>query len=130
LIIQVDPDTLGYEEYLYPGRYMEVIMENIIINFENLPWENPSPGIRYKSYINGNQKMRLLEFSNNFEEKEWCFKGHAGMVMEGECSLYFKTTTIRLKTGNTFFIPAGEEYGHKVILKKGDFITLLLFELI
>lgn len=44
-------------------------MQNCLIDFENVKWESPSPGVRYKVFISGNQRLRLVEFSEEFEEK-------------------------------------------------------------
>lgn len=37
-------------------------MKNYLIDFKNMGWESPSLGIRYKVYVKGNQKVRLVEF--------------------------------------------------------------------
>lgn len=104
--------------------------KDILVDFENIQWENPTPGVRYKAFIKGNQRLRLLEFLEGYEEKEWCIKGHAAYVLYGEFSLYFTDGVSRLKAGDVAFIPAGEEHGHKAILKKGENVRMLLFEII
>lgn len=106
------------------------IKKDILVDFENIEWENPTPGVRYKAFVRGNQRLRLLDFMEGFEEKEWCIKGHAAYVLDGEFSLYFKEGVSRLKAGDVAFIPSGEEYCHKAILGKGENVRLLLFEII
>jgi quercetin dioxygenase-like cupin family protein len=102
---------------------------DVLIDFEHIDWEIPSENIRYKTFIRGNQQIRLLEFLEGYEEKEWCTKGHSGYVLEGEFAIYFKTSKCRLKAGDIIHIPVTEEYAHKAILKKGENVQLLLFEL-
>ena len=105
-------------------------MENALVDFEKIIWESPASGIRYKSFIKGNQRIRLVEFSEGFEEVDWCIKGHAGYVLEGSFALDFKCRLERFVKGNILFIPEGPEYGHKAILSKGEKVLLLLFEVI
>ena len=103
---------------------------DILIDFEKIEWQKPFENIRFKVFVKGNQQIRLLEFLEGYEEKEWCTKGHMGHVLEGEFTLYFKIDKCRLKTGNVIHIPAGEENAHKAILKKGENVRLLLFEVL
>jgi hypothetical protein len=105
-------------------------MNQILVDFESIPWENPAPGVRYKAFIKGNQRLRLLEFSDSFIEPDWCIKGHAAYVIDGEFSLHLKDGIVHLKKGDIGFIPAGDEYGHKAVLEEHEKVKLLLFELI
>jgi len=43
-------------------------MKNYLIDFKNMEWEPPAPGVRYKAYTRGNHKMRLVEFTEEFVE--------------------------------------------------------------
>ena len=53
------------------------------INFDSLQWQSMLPGARSKVYREGSKQIRLLEFSSEFVELDWCEKGHAGFVLEG-----------------------------------------------
>ena len=101
-----------------------------LIRFELLPWIEPALGIRYKIYKNGNQQIRLAEFSDGFIEPDWCHKSHAGYVLEGSFTNDYSGKPEHYKTGDFFFIPSGEEHKHKVIMANGEKVLVLLFEII
>ena len=103
-------------------------MGNVLINFKNMTWENPAPGIRYKEHIKNTQRIRLVEFSEKFVETDWCAKGHIGYVIEGKISIDFDGRTIEFNAGDGLFIPEGEENKHKASIGKGDQALLILFE--
>lgn len=103
-------------------------MENYLINFKNMGWESPSQGIRYKVYVKGNQKVRLMEFSEEFIEEDWCTNGHVGYILEGSISIDFNGRLINFKAGDGFFIPNGEKNRHKGKVAKGEKVLIVLFE--
>jgi quercetin dioxygenase-like cupin family protein len=80
--------------------------------------------------VNGSQQIRLVEFSYGFIEPDWCSKGHAGYVMDGEFANDYSGTIERYKAGDIIFIPKGERDKHKAVLGKGEKVTLLLFEVL
>jgi quercetin dioxygenase-like cupin family protein len=83
------------------------------LDFENTQWEHPLPGCRFKSIIKGNRQVRLLEFSNDFIEPDWCRKGHAGVVLEGDLEIDFQGKIVQFPQGSALLIPAGDEGAHK-----------------
>ena len=99
-----------------------------LVKFDKLPWEQSDPGARSKTFVSGNRRIRLVEFSEGFIEPDWCRKGHAGYVLDGECALDFNGTLEHFTKGDVIFIPEGEESKHKAVLGKGEKVTLLLFE--
>ena len=103
-------------------------MNDILINFKRMKWENPAPGIRYKEYIKDNQRIRLVEFSEQFNEVDWCTKGHVGYVIEGKISINFNGKVIDFKADDGLFISEGEENKHKGSIGKGEKALLILFE--
>jgi len=99
------------------------------IDFDDLPWESPLPGVRFKAFMHGARQVRLLEFSPGFEEPDWCTRGHAGRVLEGSLTLRFRDgDEHRLVTGDTFSIEAGDPRGHRAVLGLDESARLLLFE--
>ena len=104
-------------------------MDKHSINFEKIEWIESGIGLRYKKMVNGSQQLRLVEFSEGFVEADWCLKGHAGIVMDGEFALDFNGRLEYFKKGDICFIPNGETDKHKAILGKGQKVTLLLFEI-
>lgn len=101
-----------------------------LIDFDSLPWIEPAKGVRFKSMTNGNQRIRLTEFSYGLVEPDWCLKGHAGYVIDGKFSIDYSGKIEHYKSGDVIFISTGEKDKHKAILKKGEKVTILLFELI
>lgn len=100
------------------------------IDFEPLPWKESAEGARSKAMVIGNQQIRLVEFSYGFVEPDWCLKGHAGYVLNGEFSIDYSGSVERYKAGDFLFIPKGEKDKHKAILEKGQKVTLLLYEIL
>ena len=100
------------------------------IDFDAIAWQSPAPGFRYKAFVHGSQRIRLVEFSEGLVEPDWCYKGHAGYVLEGELTTDFDGHIERHKAGDVIFIPAGEDDRHKAFMGKGGRALLLLFEMI
>ena len=105
-------------------------MQNHLIEFDKMNWVYTSVGIRYKAFVSGNQRIRLVEFSKGFIEPDWCQNGHAGYIIDGEFTLDFNGKLEYLKKGDMFFIPIGEADKHKAVLKKGEQVLILLFEIL
>ena len=99
-----------------------------LIRFKDQEWSNNGTGVRSKVYVNGNQQIRLVEFSNGFVEPDWCTKGHVGYVLEGSCSIDFDGTILRFAEGDGLFIPKGIENKHKAIVGQDERVVCVLFE--
>lgn len=99
-------------------------MIEYLINFESLPWHSSVPGMRSKFYTNDDVKLRLVEFSEEFVETEWCQKGHIGYVLEGEMVLDICGELKHFKTGNGIFIPEGKSHKHKETVKTTKLILV------
>jgi quercetin dioxygenase-like cupin family protein len=100
------------------------------IEFDKMLWDESVEGARIKSFISGNQQVRIVKFSEDFVEQDWCQKGHVGYVIDGKFSIDYNGTLELYKKGDIIFIPEGEQSKHKTILDKGEKVTLLLFEII
>jgi hypothetical protein len=83
------------------------------IEFEKMPWETPSPGIRLKTWHSDGKQVRLVEFTQEFVEPLWCEKGHVGMVLLGELEIDFKGQLVRYPEGTGILIPAGPASAHR-----------------
>ena len=83
------------------------------INFESMEWESPTDGVRFKAYQKGGRKLRLVEFSKEFVEPDWCTKGHIGYILEGQMEIDFDGNNEVFGPGNGVFIPAGQDNKHK-----------------
>lgn len=77
------------------------------INFDDLEWQSPVPGARFKSYVAQGKQLRLLELSSEFIELDWCEQAHVGFVLEGDLEINFRTQVIHFRQGDGLFIPPG-----------------------
>ena len=101
--------------------------EQYKIPFESLTWEVPADGVRFKAYERDGRKLRLVEFSREFVEPDWCTKGHIGYILEGQMELDFDGKVIVFGPGDGVFIPAGREHKHKGRVLT-DKVTAILVE--
>ena len=88
-------------------------MKQYKINFDSMAWENPMVGVKFKAYEQDGRKLRLVEFTQEFIEPDWCTKGHIGYILDGEMEIDFDGKVIVFGPGDGVFIPAGEEHKHK-----------------
>ena len=88
-------------------------MEQCKVDFESMAWETPAAGVKFKAYEQGGRKLRLVEFSKEFVEPDWCTKGHIGYVLAGQMEVDFDGQKVVFGSGDGIFIPAGEEHRHK-----------------
>ena len=102
-------------------------MEQHRIDFESMPWESPTAGIKFKAYEQDGKKLRLVEFSKEFVEPDWCTKGHIGYILEGQMEIDFDGAKVVFGPGDGVFIPAGPEHKHKGRVLT-DKVTALLVE--
>ena len=83
------------------------------IDFDALPWESATPGARFKLFHDGGKRLRIVEFTHEFVEPDWCEKGHIGFVLKGELEIDFRGQLVRYPEGSGIFIAAGPISGHK-----------------
>lgn len=83
------------------------------ISFDALPWQSTMPGARFKAWREGGKQLRLVEFSAEFVEPDWCEKGHAGYVLEGTLEVDFRGRVVVYPQGAGIFIPPGPAGAHK-----------------
>jgi hypothetical protein len=88
-------------------------LEQFRVLFDSLEWQSPIRGARFKVFCNGVRQLRLVEFTSEFVEPDWCEKGHIGFVIQGELEIDFHGSIVRYPEGSGVFIPAGAANGHK-----------------
>jgi quercetin dioxygenase-like cupin family protein len=88
-------------------------MQMFKVDFDTLEWQAPLPGARFKVHRANGKQIRLVEFTPEFVEPDWCEKGHVGMVLEGTIEVGFRGETVVYQAGDGVFIPAGASGGHK-----------------
>jgi|WetSurMetagenome_2_1015567.scaffolds.fasta_scaffold308021_1 hypothetical protein len=99
-------------------------MEKYKIDFSSIPWQSPVPGGRFKTYLEGDRRLSLVEFSREYADIEWCTRGHIGYVLAGEGELDFNGRIVRIAVGDGVFIPPGLNHKHK-IKALSDVITVV-----
>ncbi len=97
------------------------------VDFDSLSWESQLPGARQKTLRHGNTTLRLVEFTREFVDPEWCTRGHVGYVLAGELDVDFDGNAVRFAAGDGIFIPSGEEHRHKAKVVS-DVVRLVLME--
>ena len=102
-------------------------MSETRIDFASLQWEETAAGVRSKSIVREGKKLRLVEFTREFVEREWCVKAHAGYVLEGEFEISFSNRAERFTVGDGIFITGGEQERHKLRVLSAT-VRLLLAE--
>ena len=106
-------------------------LRKCLVDFENIPWTEVAKGARFKVYSDENRQVRLLEFSDEYVEEDWCYRGHIGYVIDGSFTTVYSDGEVEhYKVGDVIFIKSGEGEKHKVSLQKGEKVTLLIFETI
>jgi quercetin dioxygenase-like cupin family protein len=87
-------------------------MNQYRIRFSALEWDRPMEGVRQKAITEGNQKIRLVEYSPTLP-LHWCEKGHCGYILEGRLEVEFKSGAHIFEPGDGVFIPDGSAHRHR-----------------
>lgn len=101
-------------------------MHTCRVNFDDLPWTSPAPGVRYKVYTHGDRQLRLVEFAEGFTEPDWCTRAHLGYVLAGTGQLQLPHETILLGPGDGIFLPPGQPWKHKLTVTAGPVRVVLM----
>ena len=83
------------------------------IDFESIAWQAPAAGVRFRAFQQDGKRLRLVEFTRQFVEADWCRKGHIGLILEGQMEIDFGGRVIAFGPGDGLFIPPGERHRHK-----------------
>jgi hypothetical protein len=75
-------------------------MQPFKIDFDALSWESLVPGARFKVFRHGGKQLRIVEFTREFVEPQWCEKGHFGFVIKGELEVDFRGKLVRYAEGS------------------------------
>lgn len=101
-------------------------MDQYRIDFDAIEWQSPLPGARSKIFKQGNKQLRVVEFTKDFVEPDWCKRGHIGYILEGQMEIDFSGTKIVFDPGDGMFIPPGDEHKHlaTVLTDKVRFVSV------
>lgn len=76
------------------------------INFNAIPWQSTLSGARSKTFQQDGKQLRIVEFTDEFVESDWCINGHVGYVLEGTLEIDFNGRLVIYPKGSGIFIPA------------------------
>ena len=82
------------------------------IEFDQIQWESPIPGVRHKCIEHHGQRIRLVEYSREMPS-HWCEKGHLGMLLSGKMAIDYGDGEIIYQAGDGILIPDGPSHKHK-----------------
>lgn len=94
--------------------------------FAEIHWEKPAIGMKEKSLTSNGSKIRLIEFTKDFYEKEWCTSSHLGFILSGTLHIEFESGIETFMSGEALHINPGEK--HKTSVVATDKVELILFE--
>ncbi len=103
------------------------VMSEARINFLLVSWDEPDVGVRSKVIARDGKRLRLVEFTNAFVERDWCLKGHTGYVLDGELEILFADRIERFTAGDGIMIAGGQEGRHRAKVL-GSSVRLILVE--
>jgi hypothetical protein len=98
------------------------------VDFGKLAWRKKAAGAPEKRYTKNGRVLRLVRYTDQFTEVDWCEKGHVGMVLSGRIVLDFGNEKVEYKAGDALFINSGDRDKHKAEIAPGEEATVLLFE--
>ncbi len=97
------------------------------VDFASQTWSTPVAGVRMKVHQQDTKQLRLVEFSSEFVEPDWCTCGHIGFILEGHLEIDFNGTVETFGPGDGLFIPPGEKHKHMARVLSGT-VRLVLVE--
>jgi quercetin dioxygenase-like cupin family protein len=81
-------------------------------DFAGIEWSFPMEGVRDKCVDQGDQRLRLVEYSQAMPP-HWCSRGHLGYVLEGAIEIEYQTATVTYQPGDGIMIPDGSAHSHR-----------------
>jgi quercetin dioxygenase-like cupin family protein len=88
-------------------------MTEFKVDFGSMEWQSLRRGARYKLFQNGAQQLRLVEFTTDEVDPNWCRHGHIGFVLSGSLAIEFGARVVSYMEGDGIFIPPGSSSAHK-----------------
>lgn len=102
-------------------------MESPRVDLIAAEWQVTAPGARQKMAEHAGKRVRLIEFTGEFVEREWCSRGHAGYVLEGAMAVALESGgVVRFAPGDALVLRAGVDK-HKARML-GPLVRLFLVE--
>ena len=103
-------------------------MSHTKISFDDIPWDQVAPGLRVKQQIHGEKQLRLIEFTSDYDDQNWCSAGHSGYVIAGRLTLAYDDGPVDYAEGDALQIEDGLADRHRTVIKQGERAVLFLVE--
>ena len=87
-------------------------MTGCLVDFGQLEWTSPLPGVRHKVQRVGGNILRLVEYSPTMEP-HWCEGGHLGSILAGRLEVEFAGEALEFAAWDGVAIPSGVENRHR-----------------
>jgi predicted naringenin-chalcone synthase len=98
------------------------------IDFQDMDWKTEHPGLRYKQRRVGSHKIRVLEVTDEYVDKEWSELQHTGYVVSGRIQFVFRDKTIEYTAGDGIVVTRTATDRYKAQVPKGEKAVLVFFE--
>lgn len=91
--------------------------------FSDLPWTQLTDLVRQKSSDVDDKTVRILELQAGFEETNWCYKGHIGVVVSGSIEVEFEDETQTFGEGEVLLLQSAVAHKAKAVTKSVLFLV-------
>jgi hypothetical protein len=78
-----------------------------------------------RKHDEGDVRIRLVEYSENYVADSWCLKGHYFFVSEGSISIELSDNNIYLLEKNTSYIIGDDIIPHRIISEHGATVFIM-----
>ncbi len=69
------------------------------IDLTSMEWAALGPGVRARIVRRGGRVIRIVEFTPEFEERDWCRKAHIGWLVSGRLDVALNASKQRCERG-------------------------------
>ena len=97
------------------------------MEFDDIPWQAPMPGVRHRFLDHGGTRLRLVEYTKEMDP-HWCTRGHVGMILEGRFESRLDDCVETYEPGDGLFIPSGEQDRHMALTLTERVLALFVEE--
>jgi quercetin dioxygenase-like cupin family protein len=103
-------------------------LSHIEVQFADIPWRSAATGLRLKQTEQLGVRLRLVEFTPEYDDQAWCEVGHAGYVIEGRLTFLYDSTSTSIGAGEAFYIEHGPRSRHRTRIAANERALVFLFE--
>jgi len=102
------------------------MIQKYLTLFKDIEWDTATVGMSQKTITYEKKTIKLVRFTNEFGEDDWCTKSHKGQIVSGTLRVTFYGKIKNYKTGSQLIISEAES--HKVEMEKGYISEVILLQ--